>query len=95
MNGVLYFLTAGCVAAAIAVAFFQKPNFGSIGSTDVVASAAFLSVVATATCILMYSRWGRRLRSRLRRKARDEDERARRDARTKGLVRKPPFLPLP
>jgi hypothetical protein len=95
MNGILYFLIGGSVAAVIALAFFQKRGFGTIGSTDMIASAAFLSGLAAATCILIYSPWGRRLTSRLQRKANDEDERVRRDARTKGLVRKPPTGPLP
>ena len=95
MNGMLYFLTGGSVAAVIALTFFQKRDFATIGSTDLIASAAFLSGLASATCILIYSPWGRRLTSRLQRKANDEDERVRRDARTKGLVRKPPTGPLP
>jgi hypothetical protein len=89
MNRVLYFLTGGCVAGAIALAFFQKLDIARISSTHVIATAVFLSVLAAATCILIYSRWGRRLRSRLQQKAIDEDERVRSNARTKGEVRPP------
>jgi hypothetical protein len=55
----------------------------------------FLSILAAATCILSYSRWGRRLSSRIQQKAVDEDERVRSNARTKGEVRTPPLGPLP
>jgi hypothetical protein len=75
MNRILYFLTGGCVAGVTALAFFQKLDIGRISSTDVVATAVFLSILAAATCILIYSRWGRRLRSRLQQMAVDEDER--------------------
>jgi hypothetical protein len=94
MNRVLYFLIAGCVAAVTTLAFFQQRDIGR-SSTDVVATAVFFSVLAAATCILIYSRWGRRLRLRLEREAIEEDERVRSDARTKGVVRKPPLGPVP
>jgi hypothetical protein len=94
MNRVLYFLIAGCVAAVTTLAFFQQRDIGR-SSTDIVAIAVFFSVLATATCILIYSRWGRSLRSWLERKAIEEDEQVRSDARTKGMVRKPPLGPLP
>jgi branched-subunit amino acid ABC-type transport system permease component len=90
MNRILYFPVGGCVAGVTVLAFFQKRYIGRISSTDVIATAVFLSVLAAATCILIYSRWGRRLRSRLQQKAIDEDERARSNARTKGEVRTPP-----
>jgi hypothetical protein len=93
MNRILYFLIGGCVAGVIALAFFQKRDIGS--STDVVATFVFLSVLAAATCILLYSRWGRRLNSRIQQKAVEEDERVHSNARTKGGVRTPPLGPLP
>jgi hypothetical protein len=92
MNRILYFLIRGCVAGAIALAFFQKRDIGS--STDVVATFVFLSVLAAVTCILLYSRWGRRLSSRIQQKAVEEDERVHSNAR-KGGVRSPPLGPLP
>ena len=95
MNGVLYALTAGGVAIVVALAFVQSRDFAKIGSTDMVIAAAFLSMLAAAACILIYSRWGRRLRWRLEWELREKDEQVRRDARTKGLVRKPPLGPLP
>jgi branched-subunit amino acid ABC-type transport system permease component len=95
MNRILYFLIGGCVAGVTALAFFQKRDIGRISSTDVVAIAVFLSILAAATCILSYSRWGRRLSSRIQQKAVDEDERVRSNARTKGEVRTPPLGPLP
>jgi hypothetical protein len=82
MNRILYSLIGGCVAGVIALAFFQKRNIGS--STDVVATFVFLSVLAAATCILLYSRCGRRLSSRIQQKAIEEDERLHSNARTKG-----------
>jgi hypothetical protein len=91
MNRILYFLIGGCVAGAIALAFFQKLDIARVSSTDVVATTVFFSVLAAATCILIYSRWGRRLRSRLQQSAVDEDERVRSNARTKGEVRTPPL----
>jgi hypothetical protein len=92
MNRILYCLIGGCVAGVIALAFFQKRDIGS--STDVVATFAFLSVLATATCILLYSPWGRRLSSQIQQKSVEEDERVRSNARTKGEVRRPPVGPL-
>ena len=93
MNRILYFLIGGCVAGVIALAFFQERDIG--GSTDVVAAFVFLSVLAAVTCILLYSRRGRRLSSRIQQKAAEEDERVHSNARTKGEVRKPPLGPLP
>jgi hypothetical protein len=90
MNRILYFLTGGCVAGATAVAFFQKLDIARISSTEVVVTTVFLSVLAAATCILIYSRWGRRLRLRSQQAADDEYERVRNNARTKGEVRPPP-----
>jgi branched-subunit amino acid ABC-type transport system permease component len=95
MNRILYFLIGGCVAGATALAFFQKLDIARISSTDVVATTVFVSALAAATCILLYSRWGRRLRSRLQQNAVDEDERVRSNARTKGEVRTPPIGPVP
>jgi hypothetical protein len=89
MNRILCFLIGGCVAGVIALTFFQTRDIGS--STDVVATFVFLSVLAAATCILLYSCWGRRLHSRIKQKAVDEDERVHRNARTKGEVRRPPL----
>ena len=89
MNRTLYFLIGGSVAGVIAVAFFQQRDIGS--STDVVATFVFLAVLAAATCIPLYSRWGRRLSSQLQQKAAEEDERVHSDARTKGGVRRPPL----
>jgi hypothetical protein len=93
MNRILYFLLGGCIAGVIALAFLQTRNTGS--STDVVATFVFLSVLAAATCILRYSRWGRSLSSRVQQKAVEEDERVHRNARTKNEVRTPPLGPLP
>ena len=93
MNRILYFLIGGCVAGVMALAFFQQRDIGS--STDVVATFVFLSVLAAATCILLYSRWGRRLNSWIQQQAVAEDERVHRNARTKGRVRTPPPGPLP
>jgi hypothetical protein len=95
MNRILYFLIGGCVAGATALAFVQKLDIARISSTDVVATTVFVSVLAAATCVLIYSRWGRRLRSRLQQNAVDEDERVRSNARTKGEVRTPPVGPVP
>ena len=93
MNRILYFLICGCVAGVIALAFLQKRDIAS--STDVVATFVFLSVLAAATCILLYSRWGRRLSSRIQQKAVEEDELVHSNARAKGGVRTPPLGPLP
>jgi hypothetical protein len=90
MNGVLYLLTGGCVAGVIALAFFQTRDVGTISSTDMIATAVFFSVLAAATCILIYSRWGRRLMWRLKQKEIAENERVHHNARTKGEVRTPP-----
>lgn len=89
MNGFLYFLIGGCVVGAAAFAFFQKVEIGIISSADIVATAVFLSALAAIACVLICSRWGRRLRSRLEHKAIDEDNRVRTNARTKGEVRPP------
>jgi hypothetical protein len=93
MNRILYFLIGGSVAGVTALAFFQQRGIGS--STDVVATLVFLSVLAAATCILLYSRWGRRLSSWIEQKAVEEDEQVHSDARTKGRVRTPSVGPLP
>lgn len=90
MNRILYFLVGGCVAGVTALAFFQQRDIGRIRTTDVVAIAVFLSVLAAATCILIYSRWGRRLNSRFQQKMVEADERVHHNARTKGEVRTPP-----
>lgn len=95
MNGILYLLIGGCVAGAIAVAFFQKQDIGKISSTDAFVATLFISALAGAAYILMYSRWGRKVRSRFERKLADADDRVRTNARTKGEVRKPDFGPLP
>jgi hypothetical protein len=92
MNQILYLLSGGCVAGAIALAFFQKRDIE--GSTGVVVTLVFLSLLAAATCILLYSRWGRRLSSRIEQEAVEDDERVHSYARTKGEVRKPPLGPL-
>jgi hypothetical protein len=89
MNRVLYFLTGGCLAGVIALAFFQKRDIAKIGSTDVIAAAVFFSVLAAAACILIYSRRGRRLMWRLKQKEIAEDARVHHNARTKGEVRPP------
>jgi hypothetical protein len=89
MNGFLYFLIGGCVAGAAAFAFFQNQDIGRIGSADVVATVVSFSALIAVTCILIYSRWGRRFSSRLEQKAMDEDDRVRTNARTKGEVRPP------
>jgi hypothetical protein len=93
MNRILYFLIGGCVAGVIAQSFFQIRDIGS--STGVVAAFLFLSVLAAATCILLYSRPGKRLSAWIQQKAVDEDERVHSNARTKGEVRRPPPGPLP
>lgn len=93
MNRILYFLIGGSVAGVITLAFFQKRDIGS--STDVVATCVFLAVLAAAACMLLHSRWGRRLSSWLQQKAVEEDERVHSNARTKGEVRTPPPGPLP
>ena len=93
MNRILYFLIGGCVAGMIALAFFQMRDIGS--STDVVATFVFLSVLAAAACILLYSGWGRRLSSWIQQKAVEEDEQVHSNARTKGAVRTPPLGPVP
>ena len=95
MNGILYLLIGGCVAGAIAAAFFQKQDIGKISSTDAFVAALFVSALASAACFLMYSRWGVKLRTRMEQKAADEDDRVRTNARTKGEVRRPDFGPLP
>ena len=87
MNRILYFLIGGSVAGVITLTFFQRRDIGS--STDVVAAFVFLAVLAAATCMLLYSRWGRRLSSWLQQKAVEEDERVHSNARTKGKVRRP------
>jgi hypothetical protein len=92
MNRILYVLIGGCVAGVIALAFFQNRDIGS--STDVVAPFVFLSVMAAATCILLYSGWGRKLSSRIQQKAVEADERVHSNARIKGEVRTPPLGPL-
>ena len=92
MNLILYFLIGGSVAGVTALPFFQQRGIGS--STDVVATLVFLSVLAAATCILLYSRWGRRLSSWIEQKAVEEDEQVHSNARTKGEVRTPPLGPV-
>jgi hypothetical protein len=94
MNGLLYLLAGGCLAGVIALAFFQKQDIGKIGSTDVFVTLLFLSALAGAACILVYSRWGRKLSSRIEQKQADADDRVRINARTKGEVRKPDSWPL-
>jgi hypothetical protein len=93
MNRILYFLIGGCAAGMIALAFFQKRDIGS--STDVVATFVFLSVLAAATCILLHSRWGRRLSSRIQQKAIEEDERVHSNARTKVGYARHLLVPCP
>jgi hypothetical protein len=93
MNHILYFLIGGCVAGVIALTLCQKQDIGN--STDVVAALAFLSLLAAATCVLLYSRWGRSLSAWFQQKAVEEDERVHSNARTKGEVRKPPLGPVP
>jgi hypothetical protein len=90
MNRILYFLTGGCFAGVITLAFFQTLDIGKIRSTDLLATTVFLAVLAAAACILIYSRWGRRLNARLRQKEIEGNERAYHNARTKGEVRTPP-----
>ena len=92
MNRILYFLIGGCVAGVIALAFFQQRDIGSL--TDVVATFVFLSVLAAAACILLYSGWGRRLSSWIQQKAVEEDEQVHSNARIKGEVRTPPLGPV-
>ena len=92
MNQILYGLIGGSVAGVTALAFFQRRDIGS--STDVIVAFVFLSVLATATCILLYSRWGRSLSSWVPQKAIEDDERVHNNARTKGEVRRPPVGPL-
>jgi hypothetical protein len=92
MNRILYVLIGGCVAGVIALAFFQQRDIGSL--TDVVATFVFLSVLAAAACILLYSGWGRRLSAWIQHKAVEEDEQVHSNARTKGEVRRPPLGPL-
>jgi cell division protein ZapA (FtsZ GTPase activity inhibitor) len=89
MNGILYLLIGGCVAGAAALAFFQKQDIGRISPADVFVTVVFLSALAATACMLIYSRRGRKLRSRLEQKAIDEDDRVRTNARTKGEVRPP------
>ena len=89
MNGILYLLIGGAVAGAIAAAFFQQQDIGKIGSTDVFVTVLFLSALAGVACILIYSPWGSRIRSRMEQKVTDEDDRIRLNARTKGEVRPP------
>jgi branched-subunit amino acid ABC-type transport system permease component len=91
MNGILYLLIGGCVAGAIAAAFFQKQDIGKISSTDVFVAASFILALAGVACFLKYSRWGRKLRTRMEQKEADADDRVRTNARTKGEVRTPPF----
>jgi hypothetical protein len=88
MNGILYFLVGGAVACAIVLAFLR--DVGRISSTDVAVIVLFVSALAAAHS-LTYSRWGRRLKSRLDQKTIDEDDRVRTNARTKGEVRIPPL----
>jgi hypothetical protein len=95
MNGTLYLLVGGAIACAIVLAFLQKQDVGRIGSTDVAVIVLFVSALAAAAHFLTYSRWGRRFKSRLDQKERDEDDRVRTNARTKGEVRIPPLGPLP
>ncbi|WP_065754892.1 hypothetical protein [Bradyrhizobium paxllaeri] len=89
MNGILYVLIGGCVAGAAALAFFEEQDIGRISSADVVVSVVFLSALAATACMLIYTRRGRKLKSRLEQKAIDEDDRVRTNARTKGEVRPP------
>jgi hypothetical protein len=89
MNGILYFLIGGAVACAIVLAFLR--DVGRISSTDVAVIVLFVPALAAAAHFLTYSRWGRRLKSRLDQKTIDEDDRVRTNARTKGEVRIPPL----
>ena len=95
MNGILYLLIGGCVAGAIAAALFQRQDIGKLGSTDVIVAASFFLALAGAACFLMYSGWGRKLRSRCEQKLADADDQVRINARTKGEVRTPDIGPLP
>jgi hypothetical protein len=89
MNRILYFLVGGAIASAIVLAFLR--DVGRISSTDVAVIVLFVSALAAAAHFLTYSRWGRRLKSRLDQKTIDEDDRVRTNARTKGEVRTPPI----
>jgi branched-subunit amino acid ABC-type transport system permease component len=91
MNGILYFLVGGAIACAIVLAFLQNQDVGRMSSTDVAVTVLFVCALGAAAHFLTYSRWGRRLRSRLEQKTIDADDRVRTNARTKGEVRTPPF----
>jgi hypothetical protein len=88
MNGILYILVGGATASAIVLAFLR--DVGRISSTEVAVTVLLVSALAAAH-FLTYSRWGRRLKSRLDQKTIDEDDRVRTNARTKGEVRTPPI----
>jgi branched-subunit amino acid ABC-type transport system permease component len=90
MNGILYLLIGGCVAGAIAAAFFQRQDIGKISSTDAFVAVLFLAALASVACFLAYSRWGVKLRTRMEQKEADANDRVRINARTKGEVRTPP-----
>ena len=95
MNRILYCLIGCGVAGAIMAAFFQKQNLAKISSTDVGLALLFAALLAGAAWLMLHSPWGRKLKARSDRKFMEQDDRVREDARTKGLVRKPPLGPLP
>jgi branched-subunit amino acid ABC-type transport system permease component len=88
MNGVLYLLTGCCVAGAIVAAFFVRVDIARVSTTDATVAFWFLLALAAAFFFLAYTRWGRMWRSRVDKKAADEDKRVR---ETVGKVRQPPF----
>jgi hypothetical protein len=89
MNRVLYLLTGGAVAAMAALALFQKQDFGSVGSTDILAVTVFCAALAAGACTLTYSRQGKLWRRRFDQQSIDEDVRRHINARSKGEVRPP------
>ena len=94
MNRILYFLIGTGVAIAMAAAFFQKQNLAKITSADAGLALLFVALLARVAWLMLYSPWGRKLKSRSDRKFMEHDDRVREDARTKGKVRLPDG-PLP
>ena len=89
MNRILYFLIGVSAAGVTALAFLQHHDLAKVTSTEALTAFAFPLALAAAACVLVYSRWGRRLRQRVDQKTMDEDDRVRTNARTKGEVRPP------
>jgi hypothetical protein len=86
MNGTLYVLAAGCVASAIAAAFFAGTDLARVSTADAIVGFCFLLALGAGFAFLAYTPWGRMWRRRMDKRSADEDKRMR---ETVGKVRPP------